>query len=144
MASTHTNACIGIETCGCLAAHASKDAPIVAFAQNERDEVRFIGGKGDHVGAIPASPGIKQSSHVLENFGVRRLTPTECERLQGFPDDWTNIEYRGKPAPDTQRYKSLGNSMAVPVIEWIGRRIECALHAEKPKDAKEEDGKLDS
>lgn len=58
---------------------------------------------------------------------VRRLTPRECERLQGFPDDWTLIPYRGKPAeecPDTPRYKALGNSMAVPVMRWIGERIE--------------------
>ncbi|MEG1907793.1 MAG: DNA (cytosine-5-)-methyltransferase [Gordonibacter sp.] len=144
MASTHSNASIGNDACGCLAARAAKDAPVVAFAQNERDEVRLIGGDGDHVGTIAASPGIKQASHVLENFGVRRLTPTECERLQGFPDDWTNIEYRGKPAPDTQRYKSLGNSMAVPVVQWIGKRIERALSADQPKGTRMEDSKLDS
>lgn len=58
---------------------------------------------------------------------VRRLTPTECERLQGFPDGWTAIPWRGKPAsecPDGPRYKALGNSMAVPVMRWIGERIE--------------------
>lgn len=55
---------------------------------------------------------------------VRRLTPTECERLQGFPDGWTNVPHRGKPAADAPRYKSLGNSMAVPVIRWIGERID--------------------
>lgn len=60
-------------------------------------------------------------------YVVRRLTPLECERLQGFPDGWTAIEYCGKPASDTQRYKALGNSMAVPVIRWIGDRIERAL-----------------
>lgn len=54
---------------------------------------------------------------------ARRLTPVECERLQGFPDGWTDVEYRGKPAPDTKRYKALGNSMAVPVMRWIGERI---------------------
>lgn len=57
---------------------------------------------------------------------VRRLTPLECERLQGFPDDWTKIPYRGKPAdecPDGPRYKAIGNSMAVPVMRWIGERI---------------------
>lgn len=57
---------------------------------------------------------------------VRRLTPRECERLQGFPDDWTKIPYRGKPAdecPDGPRYKAIGNSMAVPVMRWIGERI---------------------
>lgn len=55
---------------------------------------------------------------------VRRLTPTECERLQGFPDGYTNIAWRGKPeSPDGPRYKALGNSMAVPCMKWIGERI---------------------
>ena len=64
---------------------------------------------------------------VTNGYVVRRLTPLECERLQGFPDGWTAVEHRGKPASDSQRYKALGNSMAVPVIAWIGRRIERAL-----------------
>lgn len=58
---------------------------------------------------------------------VRRLTPLECERLQGFPDNHTLIPYRNKPAekcPDTPRYKAIGNSMAVPVVRWIGQRIQ--------------------
>lgn len=58
---------------------------------------------------------------------VRRLTPRECERLQGFPDDWTLIPYRGKPAeecPDAPRYKAIGNSMAVPVMKWIMGRMD--------------------
>jgi DNA (cytosine-5)-methyltransferase 1 len=58
---------------------------------------------------------------------VRRLTPTECERLQGFPDGYTLVPHRGKPAADGPRYKSLGNSMAVPVMAWIGRRINQAI-----------------
>lgn len=56
---------------------------------------------------------------------VRRLTPVECERLQGFPDGWTDVEYKGKNAHDGKRYKALGNSMAVPVMRWIGQRILC-------------------
>ena len=60
----------------------------------------------------------------LQGMLVRRLTPRECERLQGFPDDYTAITVRGKPAADGPRYKSLGNSWAVPVVRWIGRRIE--------------------
>jgi DNA (cytosine-5)-methyltransferase 1 len=58
---------------------------------------------------------------------VRRLTPVECERLQGFPDDYTRIPWKKKPAdecPDGGRYKALGNSMAVNCMRWIGRRIE--------------------
>ncbi len=57
---------------------------------------------------------------------VRRLTVTECERLQGFPDDYTKISWKGKPedlCPDGPRYKAIGNSWAVPVIRWIGRRM---------------------
>ena len=63
----------------------------------------------------------------LDGYIVRRLTPTECERLQGFPDNWTQVAYKGKPAsecPDSPRYKAIGNSMAVPVMRWIGRRIQ--------------------
>jgi DNA (cytosine-5)-methyltransferase 1 len=55
---------------------------------------------------------------------VRRLTPIECERLQGFPDGYTDIRPKGKPTPDGPRYKAMGNSMAVPVMRWIGERIQ--------------------
>lgn len=71
---------------------------------------------------------------VSSSCSVRRLTPRECERLQGFPDDWTLIPYRGKPAeecPDTPRYKALGNSMAVPVMRWIGKRIQEVMDREE-------------
>jgi DNA (cytosine-5)-methyltransferase 1 len=57
-------------------------------------------------------------------MAVRRLTPRECERLQGFPDNHTAVPYRGKPAADGPRYRALGNSMAVPVLRWIGERIQ--------------------
>lgn len=60
---------------------------------------------------------------LLTAMQVRRLTPRECERLQGFPDDYTAVLVRGRPAADGPRYKALGNSMAVPVMAWIGRRI---------------------
>lgn len=62
---------------------------------------------------------------------VRRLTPRECERLQGMPDDWTRIPYKNKPAedcPDGPRYKAIGNSMAVPVMRWIMERMDGALN----------------
>lgn len=63
-------------------------------------------------------------SAVLESAAaVRRLTPTECHRLQGFPDDWCAITRKGKPAADGPQYKALGNSMAVPVIAWILNRL---------------------
>jgi DNA (cytosine-5)-methyltransferase 1 len=61
---------------------------------------------------------------VAHSMAVRRLTPVECERLQGFPDNYTNIPWRKQlESPDGPRYKALGNSMAVPVMAWIGRRI---------------------
>jgi DNA (cytosine-5)-methyltransferase 1 len=64
---------------------------------------------------------------VAIGMAVRRLTPTECERLQGFPDDYTRIPWKKKPSsecPDGPRYKALGNSMAVPCMNWIGRKID--------------------
>ena len=66
-----------------------------------------------------------QDQYILNAplINVRRLTPRECERLQGFPDDYTLIPYKGKEASDAVRYHALGNSWAVPVVRWIGRRI---------------------
>jgi site-specific DNA-cytosine methylase len=62
---------------------------------------------------------------VMQLMAVRRLTPVECERLQGFPDNYTAIPWRGKEeTPDGPRYKALGNSMAVPVMKWIGEKIQ--------------------
>jgi DNA (cytosine-5)-methyltransferase 1 len=69
--------------------------------------------------------GSSQQQAVIQEMSVRRLTPIECERLQGFPDNYTNIPWRKKlQTPDSPRYKSLGNSMAVPVMKWIGERID--------------------
>jgi DNA (cytosine-5)-methyltransferase 1 len=68
-------------------------------------------------------------------YAVRRLTPTECERLQGFPDDYTAIPWRGKPddqCPDGPRYRALGNSMAVHVMRWIGSRIDKIINSTTP------------
>ena len=67
--------------------------------------------------------GNQGGDYIQQTSAVRRLTPRECERLQGFPDDYTLISHRGKPAADGPRYKALGNSMAVPVMRWIGERI---------------------
>ena len=69
------------------------------------------GGTLDHIGA------------TLSHGGVRRLTPRECDRLQGFPDDYTLVQYKGKPMADGPRYRMLGNSMAVNVMSWIGQRL---------------------
>lgn len=101
----------------------------VAFAANQRGEVRLQGGDGDVCGAVTASRSGKQVQGVAQGYAVRRLTPTEFERLQGFPDGWTKVPYRGKTAdecPDTPRYRAVGNSMAVPVMRWIGERMELA------------------
>lgn len=102
---------------------------LVMMAANQRGEVRLEGGDGQVCGAIPASRGGKQLQAVTDGWVVRRLTPLECERLQGMPDGWTRVPYRGRPAeecPDGPRYKAIGNSMAVPVMRWIGRRILAA------------------
>ena len=69
-----------------------------------------------------------QHPPLLTSMAVRRLTPIECERLQGFPDNYSNIPWRGKAeSPDGPRYKALGNSWAVPVVAWIGKRIQNQL-----------------
>lgn len=68
------------------------------------------------------NPAINQPT-VMQHMAVRRLLPVECERLQGFPDHYTDIKPKGKPTPDGPRYKALGNSWAVPVVRWIGERI---------------------
>jgi DNA (cytosine-5)-methyltransferase 1 len=68
--------------------------------------------------------GLGAGMGAMIDMQVRRLTPVECERLMGFPDNYSLIPYRGKPAADGPRYKALGNSMAVPVMRWIGERIE--------------------
>jgi DNA (cytosine-5)-methyltransferase 1 len=66
----------------------------------------------------------KNPMAVAQAMAVRRLTPVECERLQGFPDNYTDIKPKNKTTPDGPRYKALGNSMAVPVMAWIGKRIQ--------------------
>ncbi len=85
----------------------------------------------DPVAANQARTYTREGSHNFRvsnvahtTMTVRRLTPRECERLQGFPDDYTLVRYRGKPAADGPRYKALGNSMAVPCMAWIGRRLQ--------------------
>jgi DNA (cytosine-5)-methyltransferase 1 len=112
---------------------------VVCFAQNSRDELREM----DVSGALSASPGMKQTSYLRHQSIIRRFTPKECERLQGMPDYWTRIPMRTlkfkkitklRPADrwegnvlmaaDGPRYRAIGNSMAVPVMRWIGERID--------------------
>lgn len=71
--------------------------------------------------------GGRHDGVMQTDMAVRRLTPVECERLQGFPDGYTDVKPKGKPTPDGVRYKALGNSWAVPVVRWIGERIDRAL-----------------
>jgi len=130
--ATRTNPASGPDGVGVQADHAytlearaEVQCVAVAFVQNSRDEVRLMGGDGGIVGALAAQPGAKQQCYVAQvsSMQVRRLTPRECERLQGFPDGWTDVPHRGKPAADGPRYKAIGNSWAVPCATWIGKRI---------------------
>lgn len=111
----------------------SGQPPAIAYA--------FKAGQGAKAGGIgyaeeqsptltSASSGTNLAPAVMHGVAVRRLTPIECERLQGFPDNHTLIGWRGKDAdecPDGPRYKAIGNSMAVPVMRWIGERIAAAM-----------------
>lgn len=82
-----------------------------------------VGVQADHTYTLEARSEVQA---VQAGAAVRRLTPRECERLQGIPDDYTMIPWRGRPVeecPDGPRYKAIGNSKAVPVVRWIGQRI---------------------
>jgi DNA (cytosine-5)-methyltransferase 1 len=113
-------------TCGSGSGQASIAVAIDTYSQTITGDVtQTLCSRGDTSGGnahlVPA---------VQQAMAVRRLTPRECERLQGFPDDYTQIPLRGKPAdkcPDGPRYKALGNSWAVPVVRWIGNRIKESL-----------------
>jgi DNA (cytosine-5)-methyltransferase 1 len=83
---------------------------------------------------LDANNGSRRHNGIATASAVRRLTPTECERLMGFPDNWTLVPWRGKPMADGPRYRMLGNSMAVPVVRWIGERIQAQESALKPPE----------
>ncbi len=107
---------------------------VVLFQERGRDDGRNleIGGELAYALTSPAGGGRGQERNIADfnTMTVRRLTPVECERLQGFPDNHTKISWRGKDAadcPDGPRYRAIGNSMAVPVMRWIGERILAAL-----------------
>lgn len=100
--------------------------PVHAFDARQSDVLQY----GDKTGSLDTDG---HSIAVSNGMHVRRLTPVECERLQGFPDGYTAISWRAKPAdqcPDGPRYKALGNSWAVPVVRWIGERIHRELRGE--------------
>ncbi len=151
-ADGQTNAMTSVDMAPTLTSHAKKDPPLIYPAEDSTGEDEPVtlqihggkpgGGKGaliqrdmsatlsTHNTQTPITGG-----HEKRGLTVRRLTPRECERLQGFPDDYTDIPYRNKEhAPDGARYKALGNSMAVPVMRWIGERIHMVEEANKQTD----------
>jgi DNA (cytosine-5)-methyltransferase 1 len=101
--------------------HANGGGQIAVCVQEGQTGVREY----DTAGTVRSdAPGTQPGGSLIrQRMAVRRLVPRECERLQGMPDDWTLIPYRGKFARDGPRYRAIGNSMAVPVVRWLGRRI---------------------
>jgi len=133
---TRDNKTGGAASCGPTVAalsaqHAGGDsAPCVAFHENQRAEVTC----NDTVGALKCTGGKPGQGYPAAFVGmqVRRLTPIETERLQGLPDNWTLIPWRGKPAedcPDGPRYKGVGNGQTVTVMRWLAERIKKGLGA---------------
>ncbi|MCC6366338.1 MAG: DNA (cytosine-5-)-methyltransferase [Bryobacterales bacterium] len=102
--------------------HANGGGQIAVCVQEGQTGVREY----DTAGTVRSdAPGTQPGGSLIRfRMAVRRLMPRECERLQGLPDDWTLIPYRGKPAADGPRYRAIGNSMAVPVMTRIGRRMQ--------------------
>lgn len=102
---------------------------VVCIKGNIIDRAPQHGGNGLGIDTDGIAPTMTVADRHAVQYAnqVRRLTPVECERLQGMPDNHTRIPWRGKPAedcPDGPRYKAIGNSMAVPVMRWIGERIQ--------------------
>lgn len=118
--------------------HANSGQPpaiCIQHASIGRHDAAGPQGKGYQEGVAFTQDSRSSADVVQYGMQVRRLTPIECERLQGFPDNHTLIGWRGKDAdecPDGPRYKAIGNSMAVPVMRWIGERIAAALPIEEP------------
>jgi DNA (cytosine-5)-methyltransferase 1 len=105
------------------AAHATIIQPYIGGVDYENNAHGMDEATGPLLKGSPTGGG-RPLPAIATAMQVRRLTPVECERLQGFPDGYTNIPWRNKPeSPDGPRYKALGNSMAVPVMRWIGERI---------------------
>lgn len=128
----------GIAICAPIAPPIGASGPPYSRTGNERTEVEALvcqptimkqreeklgGGKGPLFGDKSFTLAYGQDQTLFWH-GVRRLTPIEAERLQGFQDGYTDIEFLGKPAADGVRYKALGNSMCVNVMRWIGERIQ--------------------
>lgn len=109
-----------LRSMGHNASHANAGGHAAVAFQSSQSGVRV----DDVHATLDSNNGSRRHNGVVQGWRVRRLTPTECERLQGFPDGYTDIPYGRKACPDGPRYKALGNSMAVNVMRWIGRRIE--------------------
>jgi len=110
---------------------AGMHSPAIAFNMHKSgNEASSLGISEDRVDCLRAFEKAPFATQPAPGMAVRRLTPVECERLQGFPDNYTNIPWRKKAeSPDGPRYKALGNSWAVPNVRWIGKRIQEALNA---------------
>ena len=94
----------------------------IAYSENTSPTLKS-GNSGTNLVPALITTNDPSKSH-LATGRIRRITPIEAERLQGFPDDWTDVPIKGRKAADTPRYKAIGNSMAVPVMRWIGERID--------------------
>ena len=101
---------------------------VLAFGQNNQSGPVSVSHALNAHGGPMGRLDFESETFLVSALRVRRLTPVECERLQGFPDGHTAVTYRGKPASDGPRYKALGNSMAVPVMRWLGTRISMHYH----------------
>ena len=111
-------------SCGGFKFHQGAGAGSIGY---ETEQSPTITADWHNPAVIAFTVAATQDQTLIDGYVVRRLTPRECERLQGFPDDWTKIPYRWKPAeecPDGPRYMACGNSMAVPVMAWLGKRIQ--------------------
>ncbi len=134
-ADGQANAMTSVDMAPTLTSHAKKDPPLIYPAEDSIGEDALIQRDMSATLSTHNTQTLITGGREKRSLTVRRLTPRECERLQGFPDDYTDIPYRNKEhAPDGPRYKALGNSMAVPVMRWIGERIRTVEEAAETTD----------
>ena len=114
-------------------AEETNSKPVIVYDARHREGAREYRNIVPTLIAAMGTGGNNVPVLVDENGEIRKLTPTECERLQGFPDDYTKIPYNGKEpdkCPDMYRYRAIGNSWAVPVVRWLGKRIDDEMKGE--------------
>lgn len=134
-ADGQANAMTSVDMAPTLTSHAKKDPPLIYPAEDSIGEDALIQRDMSATLSTHNTQTLITGGREKRSLTVRRLTPRECERLQGFPDDYTDIPYRNKEhAPDGPRYKALGNSMAVPVMRWIGERIQMVEETDETTD----------